>query len=140
MRLVNWQISLVRYIDEMRNVPFCWGSHDCFTFINGAHTAIMGYGFADDIAGKSSTHVEARRQIAILMRVGDHTSPPDWMDTRLTRFCGSPRRGYIVGRKEEGSGIGYGLGICIGRKVAFVGVERLSFGPFEPDDFIWMVE
>ena len=48
MRVPNWDIKLAEYVNSLRDYPFVWGEHDCFTFINKSVEIMRGQGFADD--------------------------------------------------------------------------------------------
>ena len=140
MRLANWDIRLVEYIDRHRFIPFAWGTNDCLTFTNGAHEILTGRGFADAEAGQSCTSIAAKRQFLAHMRAVARGLAPDLLDTLLERREGTPWRGDIVARKNEDMCTGYALGILIGRKIAMVGRNGLMFDHRDAGDLYWAVE
>ena len=116
--------KLSEYLKAVANEPFKWGSHDCLTFTNGAWKAMYGYGWADDWLGRYMKATE----------YGDRPLRPDQLraefgyfafskavDERLQRAGPIPPRGALVATKKvERMAIGYGLGICVGSKAAFL--------------------
>jgi len=42
MRYADWDKRLAAYIEEVRQMPFEWGKHDCFTFAVKCEEAISG--------------------------------------------------------------------------------------------------
>ncbi len=138
MRLPNWESALAEYIDKCRSIPFSWGGHDCLTFVNGAHVALTGQGFADQYIGYSSLN-GAHGQYRAALRGLNTKSFLCIGDALLPRLTGRVSRGAIIARKLPRLCIGYSLGVCIGPKIAFVGADGLEFGPLESGDIAWSV-
>ena len=63
----NHDIELAKYIDECRDKPFAWGSHDCLTFAAGCVYAQTGRATLSDMLGDytcpMSALIHARRRI-----------------------------------------------------------------------------
>jgi hypothetical protein len=54
-RLDDWHPRLQRYLQDIRTVPFAYGTHDCGLFVAGAVQAMTGKDFAVDYRGRYTT-------------------------------------------------------------------------------------
>lgn len=138
-RYPNWDIRLNQYISEVRDTPFKWGVHDCLSFANGAVTAQTGQGFADQWTGKATTARAAVRLYQARIRSEGPGNGPYALDGLLRRIEGWPSRGNVVARKIEKQAMSYALGVCLGEKIALLGLDHMQFLPMEKDDLVWAI-
>ena len=131
-------LGLVEFINENRNKPFLWGSHDCILFANKAAHALRGRGFCDDLIGQYDG-LNACRFYRKGLRAGGYKDITDAIDTRLNRLI-FPSKGAIVARKMPNEFLGYRIGVCIGQKIAFVGAAGLQFEGLDTEDIAWGLE
>ncbi len=136
MMITGWEKALAEYIDERRNVPFTWGTHDCISFSNGAMRRLTGTGYADEWVKRYKTALGAARYYKKQEARGEFKTIIEAIDAKLNRVA-FPLRGSIVAREMAGEFLGYRLGVCIGTKVAFVAEHGLIFELVESDDIAW---
>lgn len=118
------QERLTAYLRQVKDRPFVWGEHDCLTFTNGAWRAMHGAGWADDWLGRYMIDTpygrRSMRKDQLRSEFG-YFSFVEAVDDRLTRVPHIPPRGALVATdKVKRWAIGYGLGICVGTKCAFL--------------------
>lgn len=139
----NWDISLAKYLDDIRSAPFCWDSHCCLKFTNDCVKIVRGFGFADDWIGGYKTGVAARKHYKTLLVKQGHKSIIQAMDARLERVdTAFPVRGTVVGRPQsEARGVTpIALGIVASDCAAFIGEQGLLLSPIEASDYLWSVD
>jgi hypothetical protein len=141
----NHDIELAKYIDECRDRPFAWGSHDCLTFAAGCVYAQTGratlYDMLGDYTCPMSALIHARRRIKKFDYPSD-VSIIDALDERLDRVeTPYPARGSITARRadQQDSVTGYALGVCLRRHSAFLYETGMIFLDREPADLFWSV-
>lgn len=124
---------LSAYLKAVRDVPFAWGTHDCLTFTNEAWRAMYGHGWADDWIGRYmletpyGTRLMRREQLRAEF---GHFSFDAAVDEKLMRVTHVPPRGALVATdKVRRWAIGYGLGICVGSKCAFLSDKGVIYSP-----------
>ncbi len=126
------------YLREVREVPFQWGKHDCFTFTNTAWKEAYGEGYADDWIGKymhGSKPVGAKT----LKKRFEFDSLEGALDSRLIRIDYTPPYGSLVTCEEATPyATGAMLGISCGVKAAFVGESGLVFKPIDTIKGAWV--
>lgn len=128
----GWEERLNDYIDGVRNQPFEWGLHDCFTFTNEAVRAMSGEGYGDDWAGKYLTKTDKPRTLRMMQRAYGFKSLTEALDGRFKRLRGPTYpRGSIVTCEglSEKTTTGQALGISLGVVAAFVDKNGLQFIP-----------
>ncbi len=143
MRVANWDIKLAEYVNSLRDYPFVWGEHDCFTFINKSVEIMRGQGFADDCLGDYTTPKSAllhyRRKLMHL----EYDTIVDMLDDRLERFKGRfPSRGSIVGRPVDQT-IGVlpvALGVVVSDLGAFLCDDGMILWTLDENDLFWSVD
>lgn len=133
MRLPDWETRLVDAIEAARGRPFCWGSHDCATWVAEVRRALTGIDAAASWRGSYATETGARRAI----RKHGHASMQDWVSAEVGQPLAAPlaaQRGDIVLDGETAA-----LGICVGAEVAFVTQDGLTFLPITCAAMAWRV-
>ncbi len=95
MRVPNWDIKLAEYVNSLRDYPFVWGEHDCFTFINKSVEIMRGQGFADDCLGNYTTPKTALLHYRRKLMQLEYDTVIDMLDDRLERFDGRFHRGGL---------------------------------------------
>jgi len=138
--LPNWSLRLDAYLLAVGHTPFEWGKHDCLSFTNGAHNAMTGFGYCDDLVKRAFTAMEAKREYLAEMKKRKLYSGTELIDERLTRVFRNPERGMIVAMLAQKMATGYALGVCIdGDSAAFVGYEGIEVLPAGAGEFAWRV-
>lgn len=124
---------LSAYLKAVKDRPFVWGDHDCLTFTNGAWQAMHGAGWADDWLGrymKQTPYGDRPMRKDQLRAEFGFFSFDAALDARLTRVTHIPPRGALVAtNKVKRWAIGYGLGICVGAKCAFLSDKGVIYSP-----------
>ena len=138
--LPKWSNRLDAYLVSMKDVPFEWGNNDCLSFTNGAHQAMTGFGYCDDLVGRAFTAMEAKREYLAEMKARKLYSGTELIDERLTRAFCIPKRGMIVATLAEKMATGYALGVVIDDALAaFIGYEGIETRPSGGGEFVWRV-
>ena len=127
------QKQLNNYVKRVKDTPFKWGHHDCLTFTNGAWRSMYGRGWADDWLGRymvETSYGERPMRGDQLRNEFGFFSFVEAVDKKLTRVdCVPPRGALVVTDKAEKWGIGYGMGICMGIKAAFLSRKGVIYMP-----------
>lgn len=126
----GWEERLNAYIEGVRNQPFAWGSHDCFTFTNEAVRSMSGEGYGDDWAGGYLTKTGKPRTLRMLRRIYGFQSITDALDSRFKRLRGPtyPRGSLVTCSSLAAKNTtGHALGISLGINAAFVAPDGLVF-------------
>ena len=112
--------GLNEYIKKVRDVPFKWHVHECFTFTNNAFHAMYGEGWADDWIGKYTKNGLYLKRDELRKAFGAQTLEQA-IDEKLQRYDGIPPRGALVSTdKTRRWVIGQALGISVGAKAIFL--------------------
>ena len=129
---------LNQYLREVKDKPFRWGEHDCFTFSNAAFQAYHGFGYADDWIGKYM--VDGEPMLPSRLRVAFGAIDFDEaIEERLEPISYTPPRGALVAtKKAERWYIGYALGICVGIKAAFLSQRGVVYFPLDDVTKAWV--
>jgi hypothetical protein len=127
------QERLTAYLRQVKDRPFLWGEHDCLTFTNSCWRAMHGSGWADDWLGRYMLNASNGRKCMgrdQLRREFGYFSFVQAVDDRLTQVKHIPPRGALVATdKVKRWAIGYGLGICVGSKCAFLSDNGVIYLP-----------
>jgi hypothetical protein len=127
------QKQLNSYVKRVKDTPFKWGHHDCLTFTNGAWRSMYGRGWADDWLGRymvETSYGERPMRGDQLRNEFGFFSFIEAVDEKLTRVdCVPPRGALVVTDKAEKWGIGYGMGISMGIKAAFLSRKGVIYMP-----------
>jgi len=111
-RREGWEHQLAECIDAGQQLPFCWGTHDCATFVANCLLAMSGSDFAAEFRGRYKTEKGAAR--AIRKKYG---SLPAYLDTIFERVSVTfARRGDIVFYQSA-------VGMCYGSTSFFAGLH-----------------
>jgi Domain of unknown function (DUF6950) len=126
-RKINWQQCLNDQVTAAIERPFLWGQHDCCTFSGDVVKAMTGIDPMAEYRGAYSDEEGAR---AALEDIGKGT-----LYRTLQSIFGGARHASTAGRgdlvyitRAEGSTMGPSVGICLGEKSAFVGINQSSDG------------
>jgi hypothetical protein len=115
-RFQDWPKRLDASIEDARKKSFAWGDHDCALFAADVVKAITGEDFGAPWRGRYESAVQAMRRLR----------PHGGLPGLVTQLLGDPvkpeqaRRGDVV--LKSGA-----LGICLGAKCAFTGLDGLVF-------------
>lgn len=130
-------MALNAYIERNRNKPFRLGTHDCFSFTNGAWVAMHGRPYAPDLIG--AHHVLRPKALAGMLR---ETYGADdlfgALDGRLRRVDGVPPRGALVVMPTNRHFLRYAFGIACGVVASFVGAQGLVGKPIDEMCGAWI--
>ncbi len=141
MRLATWDQNLMEYIEQKRNEPFAWGTHDCLTFISGAVEAMVGEDlFADEIY-KYKDYKTGLSAYKRYKKAGK--SYQTTLNRVLTPFEGRlAPRGSVVANIEIGGAaevLGAALGIVVSDRAVYVGDDGLIFQRVSAETKSWLV-
>jgi len=126
------------YLKTVRDTPFEWGKHDCFTFTNTAFKEMYGEGWGEDLSGRymSNKGVPLRRDA--LKKAFGYKTFEAAVDDRLVPYEGVPPRGSLVTTKHAQRWvIGVAMGISVGTSAVFLSKEGLLSLPIEMIDRAW---
>jgi len=115
---------LNEYLSEVCDVPFEWGVHDCFTFTNGAWTAMYGQGWADDWLGKYMIEGKPMRgdELRKTFRFGSIDAA---LRSRLTPYDRPVLGSLVTTNKNQRWMIGVAMGISLGSRCVFLSKDGL---------------
>lgn len=119
-------------IERARELPFRWGSHDCSLFACDVVEKLTGVDHGKDFRGRYKTERGAARMIRD--RGGLRKIATDALGSEIPPL--TAQRGDVVMAVENGR---EALGICIGEKCAFVGIDGLTFQPMARVVAAWRV-
>lgn len=132
------QKQLNDYLREVKDKPFRWGEHDCFTFSNAAFQAYHGFGYADDWLGRYMKDGEPMLPSRLRVEYGA-IDFDEAIETKLQPISYTPPRGALVAtKKAERWYIGYALGISVGIKAAFLSARGVLYLPLEDVTKAWV--
>ena len=136
------QKRLNNYIKEVSDRSFCWGKHDCLTFTNESWRRMHGKGWADDWLGRYMVKTKygfRPMRAPELLAEFPFTSFIEAIDAKLTRIDHIPPRGALVATSENlAIGVGYGLGVCVGMKAAFLSRKGVVYMPVTDIEKAWL--
>lgn len=137
MRREDWPQILDRLVQQARDVPFCWGQHDC------VHWAIT---VAEELTERAwapalPEYSDAAGALAVVHRLGF-----DGLLEAVTHYLGEPvrpsfaQRGdlTLVGTNETAWPLA--LAVCLGHRAAVPGEQGLRFVPMSSAVAAWRVE
>ena len=131
-RFEDWPRRLDAAIEAARERPFCWGENDCALFAADVVVALTGEDLAAYGRGQYDSAETARRMI----------NAGGGLAVIATKALGEPipvaqaRRGDVVLRCGDH---GPSLGICLGARCAFTGIEGLVFLNLKECEQAWHV-
>lgn len=132
------QKQLNDYLREVKDKPFRWGEHDCLIFSNAAFKAYHGYGYADDWLGRYMKN-DNPLPLSRLRVEYDAVDFDQLIDERLQPISYTPPKGAICATTmADRSRIGYGLGISIGTKAAFLSRQGVVYFPLDNVTKAWV--
>lgn len=126
-RYADWPERLSQFIEAVRHKPFSWGGknggHDCGLFaadviqeMTGVDPAAELRGYDDALGARRALEKQGASDVARFAGILFGNSVPPAM----------ARRGDLVGVETEH---GIALGICLGERTAFAGINGLEFVP-----------
>ncbi len=130
--------QLTAYLKEVANRPFEWGVHDCLTFTNTAWHRMHGHGWGDDLLERYMRDDKPLGRDAMREEYGVNALE-DLLDARLAKVGHIPPAGALIATRQARRWVtGVALGICTGRRGAFVGAEGLVFMPLADIENGWV--
>ncbi len=130
--------QLTAYLKEVNNRPFEWGVHDCLTFTNTAWHRMHGHGWGDDLLERYMRDGKPLGRDAMRKEYGVNALE-DLLDARLAKLDHIPPAGALIATRQARRWVtGVALGICTGRRGAFVGAEGLVFMPLTDIENGWV--
>lgn len=118
-RLSCWEARLGGLLEARGQEPHAYGRNDCMIFAAAAVEAVTGLDLAKAHRGKYRSAAGASRYLRSL----GHDTPADMVTVHLPEQpVAMAQRGDIV---ADADGV---PGVCIGAKVAFVGLEGSRAG------------
>lgn len=130
--------KLNKYLKDVKETPFAWGEHDCFTFTNNAFKEMHGEGWGDDLAGKYLGNLNMPYRRDKLRVIFGYRTFEDAVDDRLERLSSVPPRGSLVTTKHSQRwSIGVAMGISVGTSAAFLSKKGVMYLPIELIDKAW---
>lgn len=128
----EWFAALDAYVDQYREQPFAWGTHDCCTFAAGWVLLVRGVDFMADLRGLD-TALSAARALAdnggLLAAVTQRMGPP---------VAGLMAQVGDVVLVRHGAGQ-RSMGVCIGPYVTAPGEAGLLMVPIIQAEAAWRV-
>lgn len=122
-RLPDWRVRFEREIDDMRRIPFAWGSHDCGPAFAGRMVlAITGEDLCTPWRGRYGTAGEALR----LLRTEGYDDLADLVATLLPEIHPSRARIGDVAAFPMDSPLGSALGVVNGERVFVLRPEGIG--------------
>lgn len=131
MRRKGWEGALSRLIEDARERPFAWGSHDCATWAADCVMAVTGRDLGQDWRGRYRT---ARGAARMLRRAG-FSAIADAASVRL----GQPLPSPLLAQRGDVVTDGAAMGVCIGATAAFLSPDGLAFRPLAACAAGWRV-
>lgn len=134
-RFDDWPVRLDAAVEAARLRPHRWGQHDCALWAASVVHELTGVDPAAHLRGTYTSKIGALRVMADhgdLITLGGNAlgaSVPIAM---------AGRGDVCLGRFDENHG-GVCLGICIGDRVAFTGLDGLVFVPLLDCELAWHV-
>lgn len=140
MRPLDWPERLAAMVEEARNKPFAWGSHDCALWACSVIAMLTDIDPAESVRGTYQTTVGAVRALRELG--GHHLRDVALHLADLYDFPEIPpamaQRGDLV-LCPSGAEWPEALGVCLGAKAAITGATRLTFVPMSTALLAWRI-
>ena len=122
-KIEHWKDHLTRTINEHRELPFTWGTHDCFQWVATCIKETTDFDVAEKSRGMYFTAIQSYK---VLKRVYG----TDSLLEVLPKFgfeeqhIALAKFGDVVYKKSNFEGFDCALGICYGKVSFFVGDEN----------------
>jgi len=127
------------YLSNFEGIPFEWGTHDCFTFTNGAFRAMYGIGYADDWMGRYMNGTSPMGATG-LRREFKHSTLFSGLSSKLCRVEQPVFGSLVTTRKNQRWVTGAALGISIGSRCIFLSKEGLMRLNIEDVESAWVLK
>lgn len=131
------KVCLNKYIENVWDIPFEWGVHDCFTFTNNAFRAMYGNGYADDWMGLYMDNGSPIRRDE-LRKVFKASTLDQALSRRLDKSDTAPFGSLVTTKKYHRWWTGVALGISLGSRCVFLGKEGLVKLNVEDIESAWV--
>lgn len=127
------------YLDNVSGLPFEWGTHDCFTFTNGAFRAMYGVGYADDWMGRYMEGSAPKRKRDLKLEF-KHPTLLSALSSRMARVE-QPVFGSLLTKTVNQRWVtGAAFGISIGSRGVFLSKEGLVRVNIEDAESAWVLK
>lgn len=131
-RVENWKTKLTALINDQRDLPFMWGTHDCFNWAADGILTITGHDIIPIPRGSYTTPIGAAKQ---LLKVLKCHQPKEFMNNNFRHdHIAFARPGDIVYKNSNENGFNAAMGICYGQKSFFIFESDLGLFPIETLD------
>jgi hypothetical protein len=142
MKITTWDKALMEYIEEQRDKPFEWITHDCVTFVRGACEAQLGEDIFEKVIPQYKTLKGGK---GVYARLGKKNQNYQTVLNSVLKPCELllPPRGSVIAKHTDNgmsAVFGAALGVVVSRFAAFVGDDGLEFLPVHKNDEAWLVE
>ncbi len=133
------KIKLNAYLSNIEGIPFDWGTHDCFTFTNGAFRAMYGVGYADDWMGRYMNGTTPKHASS-LRREFKHSTLFNGLSSKLVRVQQPIFGSLVTTSQKQRWAIGASLGISIGSRAVFLSKDGLIRMNIEDVESAWVLK
>ena len=127
MRRPDWQSRFAAVVKEYQNAPFVWGEHDCCLFAADCIRAVVGVDPAESFRGRYTTAIDA---YVVIEQSGaeDFAALVD----QMTAQHGFPPIDPVYAQRGDvglikGPPFGDTLGVCLGPRFAFMGLDEMIY-------------
>ncbi len=127
------------YLSNLEGIPFEWGTHDCFTFSNGAFRAMYGVGYADDWIGRYMNGSSPMGATG-LRREFKHSTLSNGLSSKLRKVEQPVFGSLVTSSQAQRWVIGASLGISIGSRAVFLSREGLIRHNIEDVESAWVLK
>jgi len=127
------------YLSNLEGIPFEWGTHDCFTFTNGAFRAMYGVGYADDWMGRYMNGTTPKHASS-LRREFKHSTLFNGLSSKLVRVQQPVFGSLVTTSQKQRWAIGASLGISIGSRAVFLSKDGLIRMNIEDVESAWVLK
>lgn len=121
---------------------FKWGEWDCLIFTNEAWKVMYGFGWADDWLGRYYKKKEHNLQTLTPNQLREEygfRSLSEGVGSKLVKINTFPPTGALVAKRQVSNfSAGYGFGIAVGTKAAFLSHKGVVFYPIETAKLKWI--
>lgn len=126
------------YLENVSGIPFEWGTHDCFTFTNGAFRAMHGVGYADDWMGRYMNGSSPMRASSLKLEF-KHSTLASGLSSKLVKVEQPVFGSLLTKTKNQRWVTGAALGISIGSRGVFLSKEGLVRVNIEDAESAWVL-
>ena len=133
------KLRLNIYLSNLEGVQFEWGTHDCFTFTNGAFRAMYGVGYADDWIGRYMNG-STPKHASSLRREFKHSTLFNGLASKLVRVQQPVFGSLVTTSQKQRWAIGASLGISIGSRGIFLSKDGLIRMNIEDVESAWVLK